>query len=60
MHSTDFEAAERAADRTDTLVHSSSAVSVDDFDYEDRFTPVALRIIPDSQDDGDLEVLTGT
>lgn|GEM_PF-1163599 len=56
-----FGAAEPGADRTDTQDLSSSAVSAEDFDYEDRFTPVALRIIPPGQrDEADREVLSGT
>ncbi|MCA1961359.1 MAG: hypothetical protein LDL33_11255 [Desulfomonile sp.] len=58
---TTFEAAEPGAARTDILDLSSSAVSVEDFDYEDRFTPVALRIIPPGRgNEADSEVLSST
>lgn len=60
MHRTIFVTADRAVDPTDAPFQPSSAVSVEDFDYEDRFTPVALRIMPRSQgDDADLEALAG-
>ena len=60
-HCTNFVAAERADNVTDAPLNSSSSVSVEDFDYDDRFTPVALRLMPRGQgDDADPEALTDT
>lgn len=59
VHRADVVAVNRAA--TDAPVNPSSAVSVEDFDYDDRFIPVALQIIPeDPRDDGNRETPADT